>query len=231
MVLGLCLLMCICDSLCYLPHPGRLNEKAVAVGDHTTMEDLTLNFSSDLQPGLPSWKVRRGYHKELEDLDERLSTMRTKAACDIASVAVQARAAARLKARLQGSAALHVALEVRDFLVYGWNPFTLQKMMSLKRAKLEAKGASNESISDESVCSSITGSSTRSNEAWNVAAEEAEEAGAGYIQETVILYLFISPALALVAYLLEVFQRNRSSMEWSKYGRMVRHIIQKEAKE
>eukprot|EP00913_Durusdinium_trenchii_P017690 g16629.t1 len=40
-------------------------------------------------------------------------------------------------------------------------------MMSMKRAKLE-KAHSNESVSDDVVCSSIVGSSTRSNKADRV---------------------------------------------------------------
>ncbi|CAL1142067.1 unnamed protein product [Cladocopium goreaui] len=62
----------------------------------------------------------------------------------------------------------------------------------------------NGSVTDEVVCSSIMGSSIRSNEAWNAAAEEAEQAGAGYVQETIVLYLGVSVTLMSLAYAFQV---------------------------
>lgn len=203
-VAGVCLLACLGDSLCYLPHPGLepRGPEFSSLLNETAFQELKV--FTEPQPGLPSWKVRQGYHQELRELEIKLGNLKRDASCAIAEAAVKARAAARQKARLQGSAAMHLALQFRDFMVYGWDPFTLQKMMVLKRAKLEKTQEHNGSVTDEVVCSSIMDSSIRSNEAWNAAAEEAEQAGASYVQETIILYLGVSVTLMSLAYAYQV---------------------------
>ncbi|CAE7344307.1 unnamed protein product [Symbiodinium necroappetens] len=132
--------------------------------------------------GLPSWQVRANYHETVGKLEDKLANMRYGGpTCELAELAVQGRKAARVRARLQGSSAMHFFLQLRDLMTYGsWSPFTLEKLMAQKRAKLQKA----ESVTDEALCSSIVGSATRTSEAWNTRAEVLEHQGSSYVQET-----------------------------------------------
>ncbi|CAE7208520.1 unnamed protein product [Symbiodinium sp. CCMP2592] len=98
---------------------------------------------------------------------------------------------------------MHFFLQLRDLMTYGsWSPFTLEKLMAHKRAKLQQNAA--ESVTDEALCSSIVGSATRTNEAWNTRAEVLEHQGSGYVQETFMLYLLPSLLVTTLTFMFEV---------------------------
>ncbi|CAE7521486.1 secG [Symbiodinium sp. CCMP2456] len=169
-----------------LPHPpSSISNFADLFGEEfRRLEDDVRQQPAAPPVGQPSWQVRASYHGMIADFERRIAELRP--ACYVASLAVHARATAREQARLQGSAAMHLGLRLRDLVTYGsWSPFTLPKLMARKRAKQSQASA----LSDEEVCSSIVGSSTKTSASWNERAEAAQELGAGYVQETVLLYL------------------------------------------
>ncbi|CAE7226130.1 unnamed protein product [Symbiodinium microadriaticum] len=196
------MLACISDSLCWLPHPEGPSAREVPKAEGPELqrlEPVLRDLGAPPERGLPSWQVRANYHETVGSLEDELANMTP--TCDLAKLAVQGRKAARVRARLQGSSAMHFFLQLRDLMTYGsWSPFTLEKLMAQKRAKLQKA----ESVTDEALCSSIVGSATRTSEAWNTRAEVLERQGSSYVQETFMLYLLPSLLVTTLAFVFEV---------------------------
>jgi len=131
-------------------------------------------------------------------------------ACVLADVAIEKRAAARIGARLEGSALMHMSLIARDLYVYkSFAPFTLENMAKEKRRKAAMVNKSAD-LTDDDVCAKLVESSAKSNKAYTKRAKELGEQYGGYAKETIWIFLWpLSPnswpivGIVLLAYVVE----------------------------
>jgi len=175
-------------------------------------QNLTLAAAEMLQIRRPSAAV------DLENSapTDNLAKPKLSPECSLADASVREREAARVEARLQGSAGLHAWLVLRDVFVYGsLDPFTLEAMMRQKRVKMQ-KANGGKVPTDDEVCLALVDSSARSNKAWDEAAESRGRHEISYAMETAKLYLAPMLAVSAVAYLSEVawsFKRQKCNKD------------------
>lgn len=208
------------DATCYLPHPTAAAPSSF----------LEATYSASPKC-LAAHKVRRNYWSHLEEWGQRLKVFRnnlqqaeadvlalspdsseenaivaetaTSPACRLAAASIREREAARIEARLQGSAGLHLFLILRDIFVYrSTSPFTFEAMMRHRRAKMEQAG--DTAISDDDVCLAIVDASLRTSKAFDAMAEEQERQQRSYFIEIVHNYGLIVCVLVALAWVAEV---------------------------
>mmetsp|Transcript_56795 Transcript_56795/g.122792 ORF Transcript_56795/g.122792 Transcript_56795/m.122792 type:complete len:243 (-) Transcript_56795:82-810(-) len=190
--LAVCLVCCFLDATCMLPHGSS------HIGEGT--EDLCL----------PASAVRKTYHKRLSSWKDKTNATNLRGSlpprqpaeptlspdCRLAEASVAERAGARIAGRQQGSAAMHVILDLRDLWVYkSWDPFTLEGLMKQKRGKMPA------TASDDEVCRALVQSSTRANRDFDAAARARQRFG--YVEETLSIYLGLGCIIVALYLLLE----------------------------
>lgn len=236
LVLGF--ILCFLDCACWLPHPAaplptfellkRPSDAEVALqaseAESHLINELKARAGAPVS-GLPSFEVRKNYKQRLSALAVRLqehnrnaTLMTLSAACRLAAVASHERQAARIEARLQGSAASHLGLQLRDLFVYrSLDPFSLENMMKTKRSKMEKKLQEGSAApSDNDVCLGLVESSTRSNQGWDEAAEAASTWQMSYILETALLYASVFSVVAAMTYVSEVLYRRAAELKSKK---------------
>merc|ERR1712194_81557 len=127
-----------------------------------------------------------------------------------ARASARERAAARVEARLTGSAALHALVMVRDLLVYGpWWTFTPETVFPKTRRRLSGAHESMASPSDDDVCLAIVDHATRTSKAFDNMAKNFDVLQWGYTIETMTIYGLAMCTSTLTLYVVELARHLR----------------------
>lgn len=222
------------DFACWLPHPMAAPNGAPPPPSEVPQTLATPPPSLTTQRGLPSHKVRQNYHARLEAWEKRATEYKgnlTRAGqelpnadpelgprwqgggpiCSLAVASVREREAARIGARLQGSAAIHCLLILRDLFMYkALSPFEPEAMLAKRHHKLTSERRRSNTtnstleLSLDEVCEAVVAASMRTSAGFDTLAKQLEERQTSYLQELLWNYVLLAVSLALLAYMAEL---------------------------